>query len=216
MTGTELGAVIRSRPGTASLPLVLFSSIQSRLDPEERAAFAVVLTKPVRAGVLHDALVTALAPADPVPTPAPPVLQPPDPGPTVSGRSLRVLVAEDNAVNQRVAQLILTRLGHRVDLVGNGRAAVEAAHRTTYDVVLMDIQMPVLDGLGATRAIRAEVAADRQPVILAMTANAMVEDRAECLAAGMDDHLPKPIRQADLVAVLEVLMRDRVPVTARH
>jgi len=242
MTGTELGAAIRSRPDTADLPLVLFSSIQSRLGRDDRALFPAALTKPLRASALQDALVTALVPSQAAAGPArsaehppatrrpatrrpathppaahPPAAHPPvTTGPSGEGRSLRVLVAEDNPVNQRVAELILTRLGHRIDIVGNGREAVDAVHRTAYDVVLMDVQMPVLDGLDAARAIRAELPADRQPIIVAMTANALTEDRAECLAAGMDDHLPKPVRQDDLAALLDALTRHRVLATAHH
>ncbi|RLK59499.1 ATP-binding protein [Actinokineospora cianjurensis] len=115
---------------------------------------------------------------------------------------LRVLVAEDNHINQKVARLMLAGLGHHVDTVANGHEAVQAMHAVPYDVVLMDVRMPVMDGLDATRAIRAQLPAERQPLIVALTASALVEDRAACLAAGMDDHLAKPVRVPDLVAAL--------------
>jgi CheY-like chemotaxis protein len=113
-----------------------------------------------------------------------------------------VLVAEDNQVNQTVATMMLAKLGHRADVAANGAEALESVRRAHYDVVLMDVQMPVLDGLAATRRIRAELPPDRQPHIIALTASALAEDRAACVAAGMDDYLTKPVRPADLAAAL--------------
>jgi CheY-like chemotaxis protein len=119
-------------------------------------------------------------------------------------RSLRILVAEDNAVNQRVAVRMLEKAGHRVDLVSNGREAVEALGRKPYDLVLMDCLMPQMDGFEATRAIRAaEVGTVRHVPIVALTANAMQRDREECLAAGMDDYLTKPFTKQALTTALE-------------
>ena len=119
---------------------------------------------------------------------------------------LRVLLAEDDQVNQQVAQFMLSKLGHRVDTVANGLEAVQALRTTHYDVVLMDVQMPVLDGLEATRLIRADFPADRQPHIIAMTASVLIEDRTACRAAGMNDYLPKPVRLPDLTAALTPLL----------
>jgi CheY-like chemotaxis protein len=117
---------------------------------------------------------------------------------------LRILVAEDNAVNQRVAVRMLEKAGHRVDLVENGREAVEAVGRTPYDLVLMDCLMPQMDGFEATRAIRAaEMGTDRHLPIVALTANAMQRGREECLAAGMDDYLTKPFSKQALTAAVE-------------
>jgi CheY-like chemotaxis protein len=113
-------------------------------------------------------------------------------------------VAEDNAVNQRVAVRMLEKAGHRVDLVSNGREAVEALGRKPYDLVLMDCLMPQMDGFEATRAIRAaEVGTVRHVPIVALTANAMQRDREECLAAGMDDYLTKPFTKQALTTALE-------------
>jgi CheY-like chemotaxis protein len=116
----------------------------------------------------------------------------------------RLLLAEDNTVNQRVAVAMLNRLGYRTDVVANGREAVTALSRVPYDLVLMDCQMPEMDGYDATRAIRAEGSAvlDRNLPIIAVTANVLKGDSERCLAAGMDDYLPKPIEAKALAAVL--------------
>lgn len=123
-----------------------------------------------------------------------------------------MLLAEDNPVNQKVAQLLLTNLGHRVDTVSNGAEAIDAVRRAAYDVILLDIQMPEVDGLQATRVIRAELATTHQPPIVAMTANAEPEDRAACRAAGMNDYLTEPVRLAALPAPSLPVPSRRPPV----
>jgi len=127
--------------------------------------------------------------------------------PDSAGSSLRILLAEDHPVNQKVAQIMLTKSGHTVEVAADGAQAVEAARRGGFDLILMDMQMPVLDGLEATRRIRAEEAEQKRPrvTIIAMTANAREEDRATCLAVGMDDFVSKPIRMATLVEKLQAL-----------
>jgi len=122
----------------------------------------------------------------------------------------RVLVAEDNVVNQRVAQFLLGRMGCRVDVVGDGRAAMEAMRLTAYDVVFMDCRMPELDGFAATRLIREEEAGTRRIPIIALTANALDGDHQRCIAAGMNDYLSKPFGEADLAAKL----RQWLPLSA--
>ena len=114
---------------------------------------------------------------------------------------LRILLAEDNQVNQKLAVRILEQMGYRADIASNGIEAVESIERQTYDVILMDVQMPEMDGLDATRNIR-KLAQVTQPHIIAMTANAMEGDREMCLAAGMDDYVSKPIRVNELVEAL--------------
>jgi CheY-like chemotaxis protein len=126
-------------------------------------------------------------------------------------RPLRILLAEDNVVNQRMAQLLLERLSQTADIVSNGVEAVEAAIRLPYDLILMDVLMPELDGLDATRRIRERLPKERQPRIVAMTANALTGDRERCLAAGMDDYISKPVQLDELA---KVLLRQQVHVEA--
>jgi CheY-like chemotaxis protein len=114
---------------------------------------------------------------------------------------IRILMAEDNSINQRVGTLILQRAGYRIDLVSDGNEAIEACRRSAYDLILMDCQMPTIDGFEATRQIRA--IGGRQPVIIAVTANALVGERERCLAAGMDDYLSKPFQADQLVGIVE-------------
>ena len=116
--------------------------------------------------------------------------------------SLRILLAEDNAVNQKVALRLLDQLGYRADVAWNGLEALEALERRPYDVVLMDVQMPELDGLDASRRICKRWPAEERPRIIAMTANALPEDREACFAAGMDDYVAKPIRPDELAQAL--------------
>jgi CheY-like chemotaxis protein/HPt (histidine-containing phosphotransfer) domain-containing protein len=126
-----------------------------------------------------------------------------DPDPALGQRlPLRILVAEDNSVNQRVALLLLERLGYSADVAGNGHEVLDALRRQPYDLILMDLQMPDMDGLEATRRIQAEWPAERRPRILAVTASALVADRNACLAAGMDGFLSKPVLIRELQAAL--------------
>jgi signal transduction histidine kinase/DNA-binding response OmpR family regulator len=204
MDGEDLASQLRQRPADRSLPLLLLTGLERRPTPGQEAVFSAVLTKPVRAKSLRAELLRALAPAGALEhgtgtsggRRAADRERDPD-GDATGARPLRVLLADDNAVNQLVARTMLTKLGHRVDTVGDGREAVEAARSGTYDVILMDIQMPHLDGLEATRRIRAQGRPDR-PVIVAMTASVLAEDKAACFAAGMDTFLSKPVRIEEL------------------
>lgn len=194
MDGADLARGLRSAHGWERTPLVLLTSLGEQVDAV-RTLGMVHLTKPVRAAVLRDRLAEALgAAASPRGGHGP--------GGDHALSPLRLLVAEDNEVNRRVAELVLNRLGQQPDMVTNGLEALEAVRRTAYDLVLMDVQMPVMDGLEATRRIRAELPADCQPRIVAMTANALTEHQSASLLAGMDEHLTKPVRVPDLVAVL--------------
>lgn len=120
---------------------------------------------------------------------------------TPTERPTRILMAEDNAINQRVGKLILQRAGFSIDLVSDGNEALEAHRAQPYDVILMDCQMPKMDGFEASRQIR--LLGSKQPAIIAVTANALVGERERCLAAGMDDYLSKPFQAEQLVAVVK-------------
>jgi signal transduction histidine kinase/DNA-binding response OmpR family regulator len=197
MDGATLAAGIRK--AGHSLPLVLFSSLGSKEASD--GLFIARLAKPLRQSQFFDTLVTLLA-QDTAPRR---VASPPKPridAEMASRHSLRILLAEDNVVNQKLALRLLQQMGYRADLASNGLEAIECVARQTYDVVLMDVQMPEMDGLEASRRITARWPAGQRPRIIAMTANAMQGDRELCLAAGMDDYVSKPIRVDELVAAL--------------
>jgi signal transduction histidine kinase/CheY-like chemotaxis protein len=179
----------------ASWPLVLLSSLGRREVGDEAGLFRAHMSKPLRQSQLFDTLVTVLA-QEPARRPVVPAAAPRaslDAG-LAERHPLRILLAEDNAVNQKLALRLLQQMGYRADVAGNGIEAIEALQRQPYDVVLMDVQMPEMDGLEATRRIVASWPAGDRPRIVAMTANAMQGDREQCLAAGMDDYITKPIR----------------------
>jgi CheY-like chemotaxis protein len=200
LDGVALAQKIRGHRDVEHLPLILLTSLGRREEAAAGVLFAAHLTKPIRPSQLYDALLGVLVGAVAVPevaeADAPSVEQEP--------AGLRILVAEDNAVNQRLALLMLEKLGYRGEVVSNGAEALAALERTRYDVVLMDVQMPELDGLEATRRIHERWASER-PQIIAVTAGAMSEERDRCLAAGMDDYLSKPIRIEELSAALGAL-----------
>jgi CheY-like chemotaxis protein len=198
LDGTELAHAIRAAGHT--LPLVLFSSLGRRETPG--GLFTAVLAKPLRQSQLFDTLVGLLAhEAAPHPAAAPP--KPKMDFRMAERHPLRILLAEDNVVNQKLALRLLSQMGYRADVASNGIEAVESVARQRYDVVLMDVQMPEMDGLEATRRIIANGQRGATPPrIVAMTANAMTGDRDECLAAGMDDYVTKPIRVEALVEAL--------------
>jgi CheY-like chemotaxis protein len=120
-----------------------------------------------------------------------------------SRHPLKILLAEDNAFNQKLATHLLEQMGYQADLAANGLEAIQSLERQHYDVILMDVQMPEMDGLEATRRICARWPRDTRPQIIAMTANAMQGDREMCLQVGMDDYISKPIRVTELAAALE-------------
>jgi GAF domain-containing protein/CheY-like chemotaxis protein len=200
MDGIELARRIRA--SHAVLPLVLFSSLGRHETHATESLFDAYLAKPIRQSHLFDTLVSLLA-HDATAKPAAADAAKPQIDPTMAAHHpLRILLAEDNAVNQKLAMRLLQQMGYRADLASNGIEAVESVKRQAYDVVLMDVQMPELDGLDATRQICKLLEAPRRPRIVAMTANAMQGDREMCMAAGMDDYLTKPIRVDRLVETL--------------
>ncbi|TMG24671.1 MAG: GAF domain-containing protein [Chloroflexi bacterium] len=200
LDGIELAARIAKGRRRPPIPVIILSSVGQR--DREGAKVSAWLAKPVKPSALHDALATVLF-GRAVLTPVRQIERPGGPPDATLGAShpLRILLAEDNAVNQKLALRLLAQLGYGADLAGDGLQAIEALEREEYDVVLMDVQMPELDGLAATRQIRARWP-DRSTTIVAMTANAMAGDREACLAAGMDDYVSKPIRPKELAAAL--------------
>ena len=180
---------------------MLFSSLGRREAGDADGLFAAYLGKPIHQSQLFDTLVGLLARDSAPKAAAAPAKARLDPG-MAARHPLRILLAEDNVVNQKLALRILQQMGYRADLASNGIEAVESVERQTYDVVLMDVQMPEMDGLEAARRITAKWSPDERPRIVAMTANAMQGDREMCLAAGMDDYLTKPIRVERLVEAL--------------
>jgi GAF domain-containing protein/CheY-like chemotaxis protein len=198
MDGATLATAIRRAGHT--LPLVLFSSLGRKESGSE--LFAATLGKPLRQSQLFDTLVQLLA-HDAAPKAAPTAAKPRMDAQMAERNPLRILLAEDNVVNQKLALRLLQQMGYRADVASNGIEAIECCARQPYDLVLMDVQMPEMDGLEASRRIVARwPAASGRPRIVAMTANAMQGDREECLAAGMDDYVTKPIRVEALVKAL--------------
>jgi CheY-like chemotaxis protein len=199
MDGLALAREIRHlRP---TLPRVLFSSLGRREVDDSEGLFSAYLSKPLRQSQLFDTLAGLLA-HDEAPRPsAAPAKAAIDAG-LAARHPLRILLAEDNVVNQKLAMRLLQQMGYRADLASNGLEAIESVRRQDYDVLLMDVQMPEMDGLEAARRITAAAPAGARPRIVAMTANAMQGDREACLAAGMDDYLTKPIRVEHLVQAL--------------
>ena len=210
MSGIELARAIKGDASIAAVRLIMLSSTQS---PQEIAAareagIETYLNKPVRGAELRRAIAEALGAAR---------IDAQSPAPKLNDRRLaaRVLLAEDNAVNEAVAVAMLKGFGCEVEVAKDGREAVAAAHRSRIDVILMDCQMPEMDGFRATRVLRnleaAHASSTRIPIV-ALTANALDGDRERCLEAGMDDYMSKPFNQAQLWAVLTKWFRSETPV----
>jgi two-component system sensor histidine kinase/response regulator len=199
MDGFTLAEHIRRAPALAGTTLLMLAS---GARPEEAAraralGIAVYLLKPVKLSELLDAILTGLHPAAAAAAPAAPAAAP------APARQLRVLLAEDNPVNQKLAVTLLQKQGHAVTVAGNGKEALAALERDPFDVVLMDVQMPEMDGFQATAVLRErERQTGRHVPVVAMTAYAMKGDREKCLEAGMDAYLAKPIQPGELLRVL--------------
>jgi PAS domain S-box-containing protein len=200
MDGVALAHAIRERADGPVTPLILFTSLGRREARAEEEGFAAYLHKPIKPSLLFDALISVLG-DQPVHVPQRGAVRA-ELDPEMGARHpLRILLAEDNVVNQKVASRLLGQMGYRTDIASNGLEAVAAVERQTYDVVLMDVQMPEMDGFEASREINRRWPTQR-PRIVAMTANAMEGDRELCVAAGMDDYVAKPIRVEELVGAL--------------
>ncbi|MEQ8539080.1 MAG: PAS domain S-box protein [Coleofasciculus sp. D1-CHI-01] len=203
MDGLTLALQIQVLPNNEQLPLVMLSSVgrQTPYQPDDMPKFAAFLTKPIKQSQLYNIFVAILGRRRISVRP----------GDRSSGRleaefaqrlPLSILLVEDVAVNQKVARQMLQRLGYRADVANNGQEALESLRRKSYQIVFMDVQMPEMDGLEATRRIRAEWSSACQPWIIAMTAHAMQGDREQCLQVGMNDYISKPIRPEALVQAL--------------
>jgi CheY-like chemotaxis protein len=207
MDGLALARRIKSDPALANLKLVMLTSHNQMLPEAElrTAGFAGWLFKPYRAAQLSNCLANALADAIPARPAQPRNSVRPKPITPVAP-SLRVLLAEDDRVNQRVALAQLNKLGYATDIAANGFEVLAALEKSRYNIVLMDCQMPDLDGFVTTQRIREREKCEQTeaPIrIIAMTANAMTGDREKCLAAGMNDYVSKPVRTEELQAALQ-------------
>ena len=201
MDGLTLAREIRKHRDAQSMPLVMLTSLGHRDNYEEAIQFAVYNTKPIKPALLYNSLINVMG-GNVAPVPA---LVSSRLAQQHSGQNhlLRILLADDNMVNQKVALNILKRLGYRADVAANGLEVIAALKRQPYDVVLMDIQMPEMDGVEATEHIRQQWAKEQQPYIIALTADALLGDREKYLAAGMDDYISKPINLNQLIEALE-------------
>jgi CheY-like chemotaxis protein len=207
LDGVELAEELRAHNPDHPIPVVILSSIGQHAKTAPN--ITAMLVKPVKPSALHDALADALAGADDEPAGDADRSATDAAGGAIRETAataratgdLRILLAEDNAVNQKLAIRLLQRMGLTADVVGDGQAAVDAVEAGEYDVVLMDVQMPELDGLEATRRIRTRWP-ERRIRIIGLTANAMAGDREACLAAGMNDYVSKPIRPEELEAAI--------------
>ena len=206
--GLALVQAIRAHPAGRELPLILLAPRGAAEVPVGAVSFVSQLTKPVKAAALQAALGAALVATAPGPAPRPAGATPPAPR---LGQlyPLAILLADDIPTNQRVAQLMLHRLGYMADVVTNGREVLDALARRPYDLVVLDVQMPELDGLATAREIVARWPRERRPYLVAMTAHAREGDREQGLAAGMDEYLVKPVRFAEVERLLGELVRRR-------
>lgn len=194
--GLAVALDLKKRKASREVPVILLTSGSQASRSLPTGVFARVFTKPVSFGLLHNALAELAGRTQTDRSPE-------KTGHPTRHKPLSILLAEDNPSNQKLLILVLGRLGYTPDLVSNGREALEAVRSKRYDVVLMDVQMPELDGIAATRAIRAELPPNRQPTIIALTAHASEHDRKLCIAAGMSDYLTKPLRRKSLKEALD-------------
>ena len=203
MDGLTLASEIRKLRIGRAMGLIMLSSLDDDFPAECEKLFASVLTKPAKASGLYNAIVAIFSAEMEAALRDTARSAPLFDRQMAERHPLRILIVEDNTINQNLVQLMLERLGYRADVAGNGLEALNALRRQEYDAVLMDVQMPEMDGYEATQRIRQEFELLRQPRIIAMTANAMSGDREACLMAGMDDYISKPIHVDELVAGLD-------------
>jgi CheY-like chemotaxis protein/HPt (histidine-containing phosphotransfer) domain-containing protein len=229
MDGMRLAAEVRKMPSRRAMPIVLLTSIGPRDELLQGAneVFDACLTKPVKPLQLEEALLRVCAPATTAPRPASVVSSPAVPSMDTQLAKrfpFKILVADDNPINLKVACRLLSQMGYKTEVANNGEEALQAVGQQVFDLVFMDLQMPQLDGLEATRRIRQRQTAtprdpryDRKIIIIAMTANAMPGDREKCLGAGMDEYIPKPIQPVKIQTLIELfgkqLFVDGLPIS---
>jgi CheY-like chemotaxis protein len=203
MDGLALASEIRQQASCKQLPLVMLTSIGKLEMPSQgiEPDFAAFLNKPIKQSQLYNVLVQIFDGQPVKVKPSHSLKRQLDPE-MARRLPLRILVVEDNKVNQQLVLQLLEKMGYRADVAGNGLEAIQALRRQPYDVAFMDVHMPEMDGLTATQHICQEWPSTARPRIIAMTANAMQGDREDCLRAGMDDYISKPIRIEELVASL--------------
>jgi two-component system, sensor histidine kinase and response regulator len=207
MSGSDLAAAMKAIPTTKGLPLCLITSVVTSRSAQEasEAGFGAYLTKPIRRQELLEMTASLLTSGEETSPEKPPLITRHILREAQDREKIRVLVAEDQEINQALTVQMLRRQGVLCDVATNGREAVDACRRQEYHLVLMDVQMPVIDGYEATRQIR-RLEGVHQPLIVAMTAHAMDEDRDQCLAAGMDTYLSKPIHQHQIDLMLREIL----------
>jgi len=203
MDGVMLASELQQHRDAQAMPLILLTSLGGLEEIPEQVKFSARLSKPIKSSLLYDAIATSLSqiPQDEIVEPA--QKEPVFDEYLGEHHPLHILLAEDNLINQKVAIRILEKLGYRADVAANGLEVLAALERQHYDVVLMDVQMPEMDGVEATRRILEDYTAEERPRIVAMTAHAMEGDRERYLMAGMDDYVSKPVRIQDLVTALK-------------
>jgi CheY-like chemotaxis protein len=215
MDGLTLAEKIRASYDKRALPIIMLTSLGRKEMGAAPDYFDAILTKPIKASQLYNAIIGVLSSGEDFWRRGEPEERRTSEFDRLLGKRmpLKILLAEDNVTNQKLALLVLERLGYLADVASNGIEAVEALRRQPYDVVLMDVQMPEMDGFQATAAIRErERSSGRHQKIVALTAHVMKGDAERCLAAGMDDYLAKPI---DIRRLSEILSGAAVSVAVR-
>ncbi|MDX2003175.1 MAG: response regulator [Chitinophagales bacterium] len=205
MNGLDLTAKIRETYGKEQLPIIILTSMGNPPMDKDAALYNAYLNKPVKQSHLYNSINKSLYGKvfEKRPYPLPEIGGNNVGAQKTGNSSIKILLAEDNDINQKVAIAMFNRLGYQADVAANGLEVLHAFQRQQYDIVFMDVQMPEMDGIVATEKLRATMPNPHSPIIVAMTANAMEEDRQRCLSAGMDDYIAKPVKLEIIKASIE-------------